>query len=292
MADKTTPVQKPGQITEDGQYIAQFLKQHDSTRYYSTLVLDEKSRNDVQSLYAFAVEISRIRSMITEPAPGEIRLQYWVDLLSGSGHGDTSKNPIASALRATIKRYDLPTAPLLRMLEARRFDLYDDPMPDLTSFEGYAGETNSMLYQLATLIVNKGEDAGAATAAGHMGVAHALIGHMLGIEETLSRGQIFLPMSIFSAHGADQNQLLAKQTTPQTIAALASLREIAEQHLLKAHEAINSLRPEVRPVFALYPVLNWQLQRLNNGGKNPFSVVGSMAPWLKIAKILWWSLRN
>ncbi|VAW14706.1 hypothetical protein MNBD_ALPHA11-1903, partial [hydrothermal vent metagenome] len=99
MTDKTTAIQKPVQITEDGQYIAQFLKQHDSNRYYSTLVLDETSRSDVQALYAFSVEISRIRSMITKPAPGEIRLQYWVDFLSGNGHGDTSKNPIASALQ-------------------------------------------------------------------------------------------------------------------------------------------------------------------------------------------------
>jgi len=288
MADKTTE----SQDRDNRQYIAQFLKQHDDSRYYSTLVLDESSRNDVQSLYAFAVEISRIRSMITEPAPGEIRLQYWVDLLSNSAHGDTSQNPIASALLATIKRHDLPVAPLLRMLEARRFDLYDDPMPDLTSFEGYAGETGSMLYQLATLIVNKGEDAGAATAAGHMGVAHALIGHMLNVEETLSRGQIFLPMAIFSAHGVDQNQLLAKQNTTEIIASFASLREIAGMHLNKAQEAIKSLRPEVRPVFALYPVLNWQLQRLQQGEKNPFSAHVPLVAWLKIAKILWWSFRN
>ncbi|MCF6327130.1 MAG: squalene/phytoene synthase family protein [Devosiaceae bacterium] len=292
MTDKTTPIQKSGQKTTNGQYISQFLKQHDSNRYYSTLVLDEISRNDVQSLYAFAVEISRIRSMITEPAPGEIRLQYWVDLLSGSGHGDTSQNPVASSLLATINRHDLPVGALLRMLEARRFDLYDDPMPDMASFEGYAGETNSMLYQLATIIVNKGEDAGAATAAGHMGVAHALIGHMLGIGKTLSRGQIFLPLSIFSAHGVKQNQLLAKQTTPEIIAAFASLRETAGLHLTKAQEAITSLRPELRPVFALHPVLNWQLQRLNTGGKKPFSPPVDMAPWLKIARLLWWSLRN
>jgi len=292
MANKSVNFQKAGQITEDRQYIAQFLKQHDSNRYYSTLVLDETSRNDVQALYAFAVEISRIRSMITEPAPGEIRLQYWIDLLSGNEHGDTIQNPIAAALLATINRHDLPAGSLLRMLEARRFDLYDDPMPDLTGFEGYAGETNSMLYQLAAIIVNKGEDAGAATAAGHMGVAHALIGHMLGIGETLSKGQIFLPLSIFSAHEVKQNQLFAKQNTPEIIAAFASLRKTAGLHLLKAQEAITQLRPEVRPVFALYPVLRWQLQRLNAGGNNPFLPPVDMASWLKIARLLWWSLRN
>ena len=48
-------------------------------------------------------------------------------------------------------------APLLRLIAARRFDLYDDPMPDLATFEGYAGETVSVLYQLAAMILNGGE---------------------------------------------------------------------------------------------------------------------------------------
>ena len=46
-------------------------------------------------------------------------------------------------------------------LEARIFDLYDDPMPGRAELEGYCGETASALIQLAALIL----DAGAAPAA-------------------------------------------------------------------------------------------------------------------------------
>ena len=290
MAGETGRIEKP--IEGEREHVARLLKQHDSTRYYSTLVLNENSRPHVQALYAFATEVSRIRSMVSEPTPGEIRLQYWRDLLSGINHGHTSQNPVAMALMDTVERYDLPVPPLLRMLEARRFDLYDDPMPDLTSFEGYAGETNSMLYQLAALIVNNGKDGGAATAAGHMGVAHALIGHMLTIEETLSRGQIYLPISVFNNQGVEQNQLLARQTTPRIVAAFSSLRKTAQLHLMKAQEAIKSLASHIRPVFALYPVLNRQLQELEKGKENPFAPSDPMAPWVKIAAILWWSIRN
>jgi len=273
-------------------YIAEFLKQHDPERYYSTLLLNQDARFPVQTLYAFSAEISRIRSLISEPATGEIRLQYWVDLLSGTDHGDRQQNPLASALLETIKRFDLPKTTLLRLLAARRFDLYDDPMRDLISFEGYAGETNSMLYQLASIIVNKGEDAGAGEAAGHMGVAHAMIGHFRALPTTLARGQIYFPVSIFLAHGATENEVLAKVSNPQVIAGYTSLREIAHEHLANAQVAINSLPPEIRPVFALFPVLDWNLQLLNKKAKTPFLPHPDMAAWQKIARMVWWSLRN
>ncbi len=278
-------------------YVAGFLKNHDLDRYYSTLFLNEKVRAGVQSLYAFSTEISRIRSLISEPATGEIRLQYWVDLISGISHGNSSQNPIASALLGTIRRHDLPAAPLLRLLAARRFDLYDDPMPDIQSLEGYLGETNSMLYQLACMMVNGGDGAGSVRASGHMGVAHGLIGHMLGIGQTLGRGQIYLPLSMLEAHGVEQDMLFAGlQETGNTGTGIpelfASLRELARDHLGQARAAIGELHPGMRPVFSLYPVLEWRLKRLEGAAGSPLAPPSDMAPWKRIGRMLWWSVRN
>ena len=85
-----------------------------------------------------------------------------------------------------------------RLIQAHRFDLYDDPMPDMATFEGYAGETSSILYQFATLIVNGGNDPGTAEASGHMGVAHLLTDQFFALPLTASRGQIVLPWQVQS----------------------------------------------------------------------------------------------
>ncbi len=45
------------------------------------------------------------------------------------------------------------------MIDARIFDLYDDPMETRTSLEGYAGETASALIQLASLVLSPEEAA-------------------------------------------------------------------------------------------------------------------------------------
>ena len=40
------------------------------------------------------------------------------------------------------------------MLDARIFDLYDDPMPSTQRLEGYCGETASALIQLAAMVLD------------------------------------------------------------------------------------------------------------------------------------------
>ena len=85
---------------------------------------------------------------------------------------------------------------LTRLIAARRFDLYDDPMPDIATFEGYAGETVSALYQLARDDPQWRQPVETGDAAGHLGVAHALIGHLRAFGYNASQGRIFLPWSV------------------------------------------------------------------------------------------------
>jgi phytoene/squalene synthetase len=62
------------------------------------------------------------------------------------------------------------------MIDARIFDLYDDPIETRVSLEGYAGETASALIQLASLVLSPDEAPQSAEAAGHAGVAQAIAG--------------------------------------------------------------------------------------------------------------------
>src|SRR5690606_36885904 len=135
---------------------AKTLRDSDRDRYLSTLVLPGDKRPAVTALLAFNADISAVRARVSNPAPGEIRLQWWNDTLTGNQHGEVRQNPLADALLDAIERFGLPNGTLLRLLGARRFDLYDDPMPDLETFEGYAGETASTLFQLAAMILNEG----------------------------------------------------------------------------------------------------------------------------------------
>src|SRR5580765_6566781 len=100
----------------------------DKDRFLATLFAPAEHRAALHALYACNVEIARVREIAREPLAGEIRLQWWTDVLHGAGRGEVEANPVAAALLATITRYRLPLAPLEALIDARRFDLYDEPM--------------------------------------------------------------------------------------------------------------------------------------------------------------------
>jgi phytoene synthase len=276
-------------MTEGG-YAATFLREADRDRYFATLLLKPKERDAVQALYAFAADVASIRDRAREPAAGEIRLQWWVDAIKGEGHGNVRQNPLAEALLDAITAYRLPAGPLLRLLGARRFDLYQDPMPDVQSFEGYAGEAVSVLYQLAAMVLNGGEEVETGDAAGHLGVAHALIGHLRAFGFNASTGRIFLPMSIFSANGVTDGEILAGRESEGLFAALGQVADLAREHLSKAEAAIRALPRPLRPAFAPVAMLRGQLQRVA-ASKQPFATLPDSADWRKLAALQLWSLR-
>jgi len=277
---------------ESAALTAQFLKEHDKDRYYASLVVPAEARTAVQALAAFSADVASVREKVSNPAPGEIRLQWWDDAITGQGHGIVRANPVADALLDAIERYSLPTVPLQRLIAARRFDLYDDPMPDLQTFEGYAGETASVLYQFAAMILNKGYVVEEGDAAGHLGVAHAMIGHLRIFGFNASRGRIFLPMSLLAAHGVTEQQIFSGTDGEAIRAAAAHLRDLARDHLAKAEVAIGLLPKELRSAFAMLAILKADLKLLEKPAQNPFAPAGQLPDWRRIALLGFWSWRN
>jgi len=269
-----------------------FLRETDRERYLMTLVLRGPAREAIISLYAFAADVAMIRERVSEPAPGEIRLQWWNDALTGQGHGAVRQNPLADALLETMARYDIPAGSLQRLLGARRFDLYDDPMPDLESFEGYAGETTSTLYQLAAMILNDGAPVEPGDAAGHLGVAQAMTGHLRAFGYNAAKGRIVLPWSIFAANGVTEAEIFSGTVSEGLVESRGQIMELAAGHLARAASAIANLPSSLRPAFASYPVVEAQLQRLRRSDMDPYGLQPDLADWRKIAMIAWWTWRG
>lgn len=277
---------------ESNRHAAQFLKANDPDRYFASLLLPHGASEAVQALYAFNADAASVRDRAKEPAPGEIRLQWWVDALAGEGHGAVRQNPLADALLDSIERYRLPSGPLQRLIAARRFDLYDDPMPDLPSFEGYAGETVSVLYQLAVMILNRGVEVETGDAAGHLGVAHALIGHLRAFGFHAAQGRLFLPWSIFAANGVAESEIFSGTISEGLLAAHAQLIDLAGDHLGKARSAIAALPAPLRPAFAMISLLRANLKLVQAQSETPFVPPREIAAWRKIVVLAWWAWRQ
>ena len=265
----------------------EFLKANDRDRYQISLLARDEARDAMQALFAFSADVAAVRERVHEPAPGEIRLQWWADALEGEQHGVVSQNPVADALLWAVERYRLPREPLLALIAARRFDLYDDPMPDIGTFEGYAGETVSVLFQMAAMILNNGREVpGSANAAGHLGVADALLGHIRAFGFNASRGRLFLPASVFAAHGVAEADIFSGTASEGMRNALAQFREMALDHLTKAKSEARKLPGNVRPAFAHVGVLGHYGRLAGRQVNQPFAPPAKIAEWRKILALV------
>lgn len=213
------------------------LRDTDRDRYLACLLSPQDKRAALCALYAFNAEIARIRDLVRDPLPGEVRMQWWRDLLEGKPHGESLANPVAAALLDAIETHKLPRQTLINMIEARIFDLYDDPFTDRNALEGYAGETASTLIQLASIVLSPEDATGNAEAAGHAGVAQAMAGMLLLMPLHASRGQVFIPLDMLSAAGLDRETFLEGQDKARIGAAIEIFCVHAQGHLDKARLA-------------------------------------------------------
>ena len=62
-------------------HCATLVREVDRERYLATLFAPASNRDALFALYAFNVETSRVRDLAREPMPGEIRLQWWREVL-------------------------------------------------------------------------------------------------------------------------------------------------------------------------------------------------------------------
>ena len=126
-------------MISNAEHCANLVREADRDRYLATLFAPAEHRDALLSLYAFNVEIARVRDLAREPMPGEIRLQWWREALAGERDTEAAAHPVAAALRETLHRYGLSADPLQALIDAHTFDLYDAPMASLRDFDDYAG---------------------------------------------------------------------------------------------------------------------------------------------------------
>jgi phytoene synthase len=223
--------------------------------------------------------------------PGEIRLQWWTDMLAGQGrhqdqdqdHGGAEGNPVAAELLRAIVAFRLPIEPLSRLIEEHQFDLYNDPMPTLAALEGYVTDTSSALFALAARV------AGPASMevehlARHAGLAQGFMDVIAALPRAASRRQMFLPLQLLESHGGAPEEVFSGRQTPRTRAALDQLIGEARDHLDTALSLLADVAPRQRPVFLPLSLLRRDLDRMSRADADPF------APEIRSRLSILWTL--
>jgi phytoene synthase len=254
-------------------YCEALVRAGDRDRFLASLFAPREHRPAIFALYAFNLEIARIREVVQQPLAGEIRLQWWSDVLGVEPGGEPQGHPVAAALLAAAAKYRLDRRRLLALIDARRFDLYNEPMHALVDFEAYADAAASGLISLCAQILDNGGEPGAAELSHHAGISQAIAGLLGAFALHASRGQLYLPLEILRRHGAEREALERKDASVAVRAALAQFRFIARQHLERARELSRAAPSHVMPAYLPVALAGPTLACMERSDYDPFAPV-------------------
>jgi len=246
------------------------VRSADRDRFLAALFAPAAHRGALNAVYAFNIEIARVREIVREPLAGEIRLQWWNDAIEGKAAGEVAANPVAAALLESVARYRLPAGLLTGLIAARRFDLYDDPMLTLADFNDYARATSAAVIELAARVLAPDFLPASGPLALHAGLAYAFAGLLQAFPRHASRGQLFLPLEVLERHGVQRQNPAAQPATPELRAALAELRGETSRHLEEASRLAGGVTDAVMPALLPVATVRPLLDRMERRDYDPF----------------------
>ena len=267
-------------------HCAALLRGADKDRFLAALFAPSAQRGALHALYAFNVEITRVREVVREPLAGEIRLQWWNDAIAGTGAGEVRSNPVAAALLAVVAQHRLSVETLTALIAAHRFDLYNEPMRTLADFDDYGRATSAALLALSAQILGAGGAPGLGDLTFHAGLAHATTGLLQALPIHATRGQRYVPLEVLDRHHVRVEDIVAAQATPQLCAALGEMRHKARTHLAEARRLMADMPADILPALLPLALVRPILDRMDRTKHDPFRPP-SLAQWRR----QWWLWR-
>jgi phytoene synthase len=271
--------------TVDEDYCASLVRQEDRDRFIATLFAPAESRPPLMALYAFNVEVERIPLLVRDPFAGEVRLQWWHDVIAGPAREQAAGSPVAAALIHTLRRYDLSERMLLDLLDAHRARLYDDRIDTLADLDAHAARTVGAIYLLAAQILGDEHDL-LAVLARHAGIAHFIAHALETLPRTASGHAFFVPQDILHRHGLSRETFGPDFSESRSRAVINALTD-------HVHDQLSALRPllarapaAVEPAFLPLALVRPLIVRIDRGE------LGDALPRWRRQWILWRASRD
>jgi NADH dehydrogenase [ubiquinone] 1 alpha subcomplex assembly factor 6 len=234
--------------------IGALVRNHDRDRFQTALFAPAGSREALFALYAFNYEIARVRESVREPMLGQIRLQWWRDVVEAAYTGAPPRwHEVVEPLTAIIREHGLSRAHFDRLIDSRERDLDPAPPATLAELEDYAEGSSAPLIHLAL------ETLGAATpdamaAATEIGIAYALTGIIRALPHAARTGWQLLPADAASPREAVQAIAMA-----------------AAAHLRAAQTRRRAVPARAVPALLPARVAKAALRRIERAGFDPFA---------------------
>lgn len=270
-------------------YCAAQVRDFDNDRFLASLFADEAVREDLFALYAFNLELSKIREMVSEPMIGRMRLQFWRDAMPGIAVGNPPAHAVATPLAVIAARGRLPAQAMMTLIDARETDLDEIPPADLAAIEDYAAQTSSTLMAAALHIMGH-DPAAYAALLRPAGIATALVGLVRAIPFMASSGRVTLPADLCHKAGLDPAMPHQWPQNPDVSAISIPLLRAASDHLQDARARAGALPRNTLPALLPMSLAAVYLRGLEKVGGDPARYLTKPPGVQRHLTVLWRSM--
>ncbi|HEX6093316.1 MAG TPA: phytoene/squalene synthase family protein, partial [Dongiaceae bacterium] len=247
-----TATSAPAAAESDAAYCLEQVRRFDRDRYLAALFARSGPRADLLALYAFNLELAKIREMVREPMMGLIRLQWWRDCIAEIYGGNVRRHQVAQPLAAAVARHGLPRESFGRLIDAREADMDVAAPANLAALVAYGESTGGALLELAARIVMDDRSAAAElSAARDLGTAWALIGLVRAIPFHSRGKRVYVPQALMAEAGVAADDLFELRPGPGMAAAVRRICGEAERLMVQAGAAMPRPPRSAFPVFLM-----------------------------------------
>jgi phytoene/squalene synthetase len=137
-----------------GNACAALVEEGDPDRFVATMAAPLAKRERLWPLYAYNLEIARAPWASSEPMIAEMRLQWWIDTVEEMGQGTVRAGHVVTSALAPLIDTTKGLAPLLiRMAEARRWEVWREPFADNAALDAHLDDTAGTLMWAAASVL-------------------------------------------------------------------------------------------------------------------------------------------
>jgi phytoene synthase len=266
-------------------YCAEQVRRYDHDRFMTAIFAPAAARENLFALYAFNIEVAKVREAVTEPLIGRMRLQWWRDALDRLFAGETVAHAVAAPLGDAIRAASLDRMAFERLIDAREADLEDTPPKDMRALEAYAEGTGTPLLALAFQLA--GASAADPEVARLAGTAWALTGLLRAVPFHARHRRIYLPEDVLAAHTVRIQRLLDLKPGPGFADAVRTVGERARELLRDLPGRIGGVPRAARSPALVASLSRYYLRDLERRGWDPFVLEQRPARPLRVARLAW-----
>ncbi len=188
--------------------------------------------------------------------------------------------PLAEA----VARFDLPHAPFHALLEARGFDLQDEPPADLAALERYAEATSASLTRLVLHCLGVTQPR-ALQAGRHIGIAWALTGLLRAVPFHAAQRRLFLPLDRLQAAGLTPDDVFERRKPLAVV--VAGIASEARRHLRQARRLRVGIPRLALPALLPATLLDGYLSRLARYRYDVYHPKTDLPPLARQLRLAW-----